>query len=149
AWSLGMQFGVKTEFAKTALASGLPLEKVAVRPKLQLPAVNTGGAWRFPYNGATSALVVNRLLKAGAKGSMTKPDGNGVARGIATARPDTCTKATESLEVQSVAAPPSALSVTINKPRVGIYQSFDPSMDEGWTRFVLDDYGWDYTPLHN
>jgi len=41
------------------------------------------------------------------------------------------------------------LSTAIHAPRIGIYQSFDPSMDEGWTRFVLDQYGFPYTRLHN
>ena len=35
AWSLGMQFGVKTEFAKTPLAT-FPMEKVAATPKFVL-----------------------------------------------------------------------------------------------------------------
>src|SRR5206468_3396419 len=29
------------------------------------------------------------------------------------------------------------------------YQSYDPSMDEGWTRYVLDQYGFEYSTLHN
>ena len=65
-----MQFGVKTEFAKTPLAT-FPMEKVAATPKFVLSASNTssnnGVVWRFPYNGALSAMVVNRLLKSGAK----------------------------------------------------------------------------------
>jgi hypothetical protein len=72
AWSLGMQFGVKTEFAKTPLAT-FPMEKVAATPKFVLSATNGGGAWRFPYNGALSAMVVNRLLKSGAKVSLSRP----------------------------------------------------------------------------
>lgn len=33
--------------------------------------------------------------------------------------------------------------------RVGLYQSWRASMDEGWTRFVFDDLGIPYTTLHN
>ena len=50
-----------------------------------------------------------------------------------------------------IAKPParSLLATTLNAPRVGIYQSYDPSMDEGWTRWVLDRYQFEYTTLHN
>ncbi|MBZ5728905.1 MAG: hypothetical protein LAP87_28485 [Acidobacteriia bacterium] len=153
AWSLGMQFGVKTEFAKTALASSLALEKVASKPKYVLPAASAGGAWHFPYNGALSALVVNRLLKAGAKVSLTKPEAGGVPMAIAAAKPEVWSKATEGFEVRTDAAPAKTaaplLATTLRAPRVGLYQSWDPSMDEGWTRFVLDQYGFEYTRLHN
>jgi hypothetical protein len=33
--------------------------------------------------------------------------------------------------------------------RVGLYQPWVPSMDEGWTRLVLEKYGFKYTTLHN
>src|SRR5262249_13228591 len=42
-----------------------------------------------------------------------------------------------------------ALATALKAPRVAIYQSYDPSMDEGWTRWVLDHYEWEYTKIHN
>lgn len=155
AWSLGMQFGVKTVFAKSALPQGLVLNRVTARPKYVLAATNTGTSWRFPYNGALSSMVVNRLLQGGAKVSLTKPEAGGVPNVIATAKPDVWSKATEGFDIQpdwkanAAAAGRPVLATTLNKPRVGIYQSYEPSMDEGWTRYILDEYGWDYTKLHN
>lgn len=152
AWSLGMQFGVKSDFAKSALPAELSLTRVSAKPKYALSATNTGGAWRFPYNGALSAMVVNRLLKGGAKVSLSKPDAGGVPYVIANARPEVWNKATDGFEIQAdgKAAPGKAtLATTLNAPRIGIYQSFEPSMDEGWTRYILDEYSWDYTKLHN
>jgi hypothetical protein len=150
AWSLGMQFGVKTQFAKSPLPGTLTLEKVASTPKYVLSVVNSGNnAWRFPYNGALSAMVVNRLLKAGAKVSLTKGE---TPYALVATKPETWNKAVEGFEIRVDAKEPvrpPALATTLNKPRVGIYQSYDPSMDEGWTRWVLDHYQWDYTKLHN
>jgi hypothetical protein len=37
----------------------------------------------------------------------------------------------------------------IKAPRVGLYQSYMPSMDEGWTRWLFDDFGFAFTTLHD
>ncbi len=56
AWSLGMQFGVETPFAKTPLNKDLQLEKLTATPKLTLEAArNARGNYVFAYDGATSA----------------------------------------------------------------------------------------------
>ena len=34
-------------------------------------------------------------------------------------------------------------------PRIGVYQSWTANIDEGWTRWVLDQYEFPYTTLHN
>jgi hypothetical protein len=149
AWSLGMQFGVKTEFAKSPLPGTLTLEKLTATPKMVLTASSAGAnAWRFPYNGATSAMVVNRLLKAGAKVSLTKGD---MPYALVSAKAEVWNKAVEGFEVRpdKTAVKNASLATALNAPRVAVYQSYDPSMDEGWTRFVLDHYGWEYAKIHN
>ena len=42
-------------------------------------------------------------------------------------------------------------TIALRLPRIGLYQSFtqNGNMDEGWTRFVLDDFGIPFTTLHN
>lgn len=37
----------------------------------------------------------------------------------------------------------------IAAPRIGMYQSYNPSMDEGWTRWLFDSFGIAQTSLHN
>ena len=49
-------------------------------------------------------------------------------------------------ELQSIIDIPKA---PLKKHRIGLYQSWRPNMDEGWTRFVFDDLGVPYTTLHN
>jgi hypothetical protein len=38
---------------------------------------------------------------------------------------------------------------TVKQPQIGIYQSYLASMDEGWTRYVLDDFEFPVTVLHD
>ncbi|MBL8209845.1 MAG: hypothetical protein JNK87_04005 [Bryobacterales bacterium] len=37
----------------------------------------------------------------------------------------------------------------LRKPRIGLYRSWIPSMDEGWTRWILDNFGFTYTRVLN
>ncbi len=37
----------------------------------------------------------------------------------------------------------------LRKPRVALYRGFQPSMDEGWTRWILEHFGWDYSSARN
>jgi hypothetical protein len=37
----------------------------------------------------------------------------------------------------------------LKQPRVGLYQAWTANMDEGWTRWLLEEFGFAYTSLHN
>lgn len=37
----------------------------------------------------------------------------------------------------------------LKRPKVGIYKSFVPSMDEGWTRWLVEQFGWEYSSVSN
>ncbi|MBL8217637.1 MAG: hypothetical protein JNL62_00320 [Bryobacterales bacterium] len=37
----------------------------------------------------------------------------------------------------------------LRKPRIALYRSHVPSMDEGWTRWLFDQFGFEYTRLYN
>ncbi len=56
----------------------------------------------------------------------------------------------EKFHLQLVPRPDLPQGATLLKQvRLGLYKSYIPSMDEGWTRFILDQYGFKYKSLEN
>ncbi len=53
------------------------------------------------------------------------------------------------LELMGVDKLPENLMQPIRRPRIGLYQSFWAVIDEGWTRWILEEYGFPYTTLHD
>jgi hypothetical protein len=49
-------------------------------------------------------------------------------------------------EIEDITDIPKA---PLKNPRIGIYQSWRSNMDEGWTRYVFDDFEIPFTTLHN
>jgi hypothetical protein len=37
----------------------------------------------------------------------------------------------------------------VKKPRIALYQPYTANMDEGWTRWLLENFGFEYTTVHN
>lgn len=149
AWSLGMQFGVDTPFAKTPLSQDLQLEKLTATPKLPLTTATGGnGEHLVLYDGATSALVLNRLLS---NGTHVQLDRQGGATWLsAKVSPEVWEKCTTGLDVtQAQGDRAFAPRYSLHLPRVALYQSWVADMDEGWTRWIFDHYELPYTLIHN
>ncbi len=45
--------------------------------------------------------------------------------------------------------PPAREAVELPRPRIGLYRSFVPSIDEGWTRWLLEEFGFRYASVRN
>ncbi len=149
AWSLGMQFGVSTAFAATPLPQNLALQELKSTPALTLAAQKTTSGFRFPYNGASSAVAMNRLLKSGANVSLCRSGADIYA--TTTANPEQWKRATAGFDVKLESARNGACdgATSLKMPRVGLYQTYMADNDEGWTRWVLEHYELPYTAIHN
>jgi len=49
----------------------------------------------------------------------------------------------------AIGSPPSDQFLPLRQPRVAVYKPFVPSMDEGWTRWILEHFGWQYVSVWN
>ncbi len=49
------------------------------------------------------------------------------------------------VEIHAATTIPTGSALQVKLPRIGLYQSWVPSMDEGWTRFIFDQNGIPYT----
>ena len=72
AWSLGMLLGVDTVFVKNALPA-FKMTRVEGLPKITGEVSGSGTRFAFDYNGADSAIAINRLLKDGARVAFDGP----------------------------------------------------------------------------
>jgi hypothetical protein len=173
AWSLGMLLGVKTAFVNTPLAESVKLTLVpdayaksgenasGMAPLPLIPkGVVTGNGTRFTfdYKGPDTALAINRLFKDGAHVAFDGPSRVAVT-GIARASVET---AARDFGLSVKASAPEARTngadrrtqsrqpINFRAPRIGMYQPWTGgNMDEGWTRWVLEQYGFTNTPIHN
>ena len=146
AWSLGMLLGVDTVFVKNPLPD-VKMSKIDGLPKFAGGLSGSGSRFVFDYRGPDTAIAINRLLKDGAKISF---DGHSRVSVSGASRTAVETLAKEfGLDVQARSDTRNE-SRPLKAPRVAMYQPYTGgNMDEGWTRWVLEQYEFNLTPIHN
>jgi len=122
-------------FATDSVAAGV----------IPLPGRITGAGERLALDPAqnNSFRLLNRVFERG--GEVRWAGGRYLVSGIA---PATLTEWVNQLGVQAerVALPAGARAV---RSRIAIYKPWTASMDEGWTEWLLDQYGFRYSVLSN
>ena len=151
AWTLPLMMGVTVE--KAAVPAGLH----PFNPSAEGKAASAGGTVAISPGSPENFKVVNAALRGGGTASITRaafsagdrkfPAGTVVldaagAKAAATAAAET------GVSWVAVASPPAGLE-KLKSPRVGLYKPWAASMDEGWTRWLLEQYGFDPKSLDN
>jgi hypothetical protein len=154
AWSLGMLLGVDhamvrrpLENVKLTKLDGAPKPdgKVTGSPSTRLGA--GGPAYVFDYRGADAAKAVNRLLKDGARVWLK---GERVWVGNAQRKTLDAVAADLGFDIKTADGPVPTTAMLLKTPRIGMYSPWTGgNMDEGWTRWVLEQYDFAHTTLHN
>jgi hypothetical protein len=149
AWSLGMLVGAETVFVKKPLADAVKLQRIEQFTVPKGEVTGNGLLFTFDYRGPDTAIALNRLLKDGAR--VTFGPGASVVRVTGVQRKRMEAVAAEfGLKVKAAEAPKGTMpGMAIKAPRVGLYQPWTASMDEGWTRWVLEQYEFAPGTIHN
>jgi hypothetical protein len=151
AWSLGMLFGIDVDFVASPVA-GVRMTRVGVTAGR--PAGRVSGSGRrfvFDYRGPDTAIAINRLIKDGAHLAFEAPS-QVVVDGATREKLEAVAKEFGLNAVSTDAPPAGVVPVTqpIRLPRVGLYYPWTSgNIDEGWTRWVLEQYEFPYTTIHN
>jgi hypothetical protein len=156
-WTLSLQMGVDVD----AVTDPLEADQRGLLTKIdavQLPDATVDGA------GATFAVshrvnaafqLVNAALTQGGSVSLAQDavktaegteTGAFLIGGLSRAAVDGLTK---KYAVSAVAVTAPAHTIALKKARVGLYRPWAASIDEGWTRWVLENYGFEPKSLYN
>ena len=154
AHTLGIQLGVESYQVSEPL--NVPLERTG---NIQVPKVDVTGKgryWLFSHTNNAFARLSNRLLRAGHSVHWApngfRSGGRGFPVGSLMADVDDDADTSSLLTglpitVHRVNRRPDVAWESIHLPRVGLFKNFDPSIDEGWTRWILEQYEFPYRSL--
>jgi hypothetical protein len=157
-WTLPLQMGVEyfacAQAIKNLEADTLNALKPVHRP---IAAANVfherGDYFVISPNSLDAYRLANRLLKKNTTvlWNREKSADKNLASGqlLISISSDDLAKAVHNLNVNvtTIAGKGNLDVLRLQRPRVGIYRSYIPTADEGWTRFVLDEFEFDYQIL--
>ncbi len=138
-WTLPLQMGVET----AAVAQPVTAEQREGLRRIEKPEAPEGElrgndrVYLLSRQTNNSFTALNEALAAGAQAAIGTDDF--VLTGIAH---DALAKIAvrQSVTVRTTLAPPAGV-LPAKKPRVGLYRSWTAAIDEGWTRWILENYG--------
>jgi hypothetical protein len=149
AWSLGMLFGVDVRFITTPLPQ---VKMTRLPPTLPRPVghvTGNGPRYLFEYRGPDTAIAMNRLIKGGARLAFDGPS-QVVVDGASRDTVDALAREFGFSVISLDASTATQATHPIRLPRVGLYYPWTGgNTDEGWTRWVLEQYEFPYTTIHN
>jgi hypothetical protein len=146
AWSLGMLLGVHVEFVRAPLPPAVRLSRVAEPTSPPGQITGRGPEFAFAYRGADTAKAINRLLNDGARVALG-PASHVHVTDIPRNRMEAVAK---EFSLMVTPSGPPAPRIPIRHPRIGLYAPWTGgNIDEGWTRWVLEQYEFKVTTIHN
>lgn len=154
-WTLPMQMGVEVSIAAQPVTVQQRASLKAITKVAALPGGVQGGGSTYvlSHRNNASFKAINEVLAAGGKVALASGGGRGgesgafVISGIEESRLADIAKK-NSVSAQGVSQAPEGVIAT-KKPRVGLYRSWVPVIDEGWTRWILENYGFAPITLRN
>ncbi len=155
-WTLPMQMGIS--FDKITDEFTARAEEITGRAKQFEGSVKGNGGFGFAFaaDQNASAKAVNALWAEGATiHRLAAASGEMAAGTFIVEDMDGLKDKLENLATNhnltfvSVKDKPTTEVITLKKPKVGLYKSWVANMDEGWTRWLLTEYNFDWDTLHD
>jgi hypothetical protein len=157
-WTLPMQMGVRVDPVTDPITDD---QLAHLKPVSDLDAPTaevqgSGGTYIVSHQSNASFRVINDVLAAGgsvgfAQDEVKTPQGMEkgaiVVSGVSRSSIGDLSKKYAVSVVGADKAPEHVIAV--HKARVGLYRPWDPSIDEGWTRWILEQYGYAPISLYN
>ena len=159
-WTLPLQMGVTVERVDVAVQAPTEPVTMAAVPVGRTTMV-AKAAYAFDPRANDSFTAVNRLLKAGdhvtratagfSAGGQEWPAGTFLVTATGTGTHARVEQATTALGLTAVALdpPPLVTQTPLRLPRIGLYHAWGGNMDEGWTRWVLEQFEFPFTLVHD
>ena len=158
-WTLPYQMGVRVAVANSPLNAALaPLEKVT--PSSGKVESGAGYAYLISPKTNNSFIAINRILGKGGEvlrardsfsaGRESYPPGTFVvlSRSVSRSFMDQLAKELF-LDIAATGGRVSAGTSNLKAPRVALYKSWTASMDEGWTRWLFEQYEFPFASVHD
>jgi hypothetical protein len=154
-WTLPAQMGVEgTWVAKPFDASLQPVTGPAGAPATVSGA---GNLYLVSARANDAFLLANRTWKAGGEvrrataafnsGGHDYPAGTFILKGLERSAVEPVARQ-KGVPVAAVeAAPSGVVTALVKAPRIGLYRPWVPNMDEGWTRWILEQFEFPYRTL--
>lgn len=154
-WTLPLQMGV--EVVKVEDEFEARTDELDEFVNLSEGEVNSGSyGYALSHRDNSSTLAVNKLLAEGEKVYWLSEASDDMEAGTIIIEKQSNTEAQINtlaeelgLDFMAVNSEPDNSLYSLQKPKVGLYKSWDANMDEGWTRWLLDQYAFDYDTLHD
>lgn len=153
-WTLPMQMGVTVDKVNDSFK--INTEPITSKLSYNEGTVNGSGNFMFSNKDNLSALAVNRLQKAGYTVGKLKADyndfsaGSFVVKGKRNLKSEVSNLSKElGIHFKGASSIDNSKIIDLNKIKVGLYKSWQANMDEGWTRWVLEQFEFDIDTLHN
>ncbi|MCS6806772.1 MAG: M14 family metallopeptidase [Acidobacteriota bacterium] len=168
-WTLPMQMGVSVVEVERQFEVDLKRIDSVAPPDIgveELPGGQAATTWLLRPQTNNAFAVVNELLEPESPIQISRLredveiERHVYQRGsfVLTARPRQHEAAREwiavlaskhEIKIQAVRSIPERAKAEIQRNRIGLYRSWVPSMDEGWTRWVLEQFGFQFETVRD
>lgn len=156
AWSLPLLMDVKVERMFLPADQAKTLRSFTENDWPQAGAIGKGAVLALSPEQTAGTKLLNAALKAKANVSVAKSAFNYEGRDFPAGtllfdnNADVASLAEQNhLALTALRSKPDAKLAALKPQRVGLYKPYQASMDEGWTRFVLDQYGFAPISIEN